>query len=394
MSEADQKFVEAVYPSATRAAAHAAQLDPLDTRAWQRFAVSATFVGDDRTADRALRRALKLDPNHANSYSWAMQMYQPKWLDDADALSEMANAASQRLLEPPSTVVDIASAMRYAGFPKQAVSLLNRSAAHLEKVVALYPNDPDSLDAAGDVMDALDRDKEALAYRKRLVAAVPNDALAQLDLSYSSYAARQYADSEAAAREVTRLAPDDPKGHIELAYALKMQNKYAEAEKAAREAIRLAPQNASAHYVLARALDPQNGRTEETLAAYREAVRLSPYWGTALRTFGEALREANQPDEAIEILRRAIGAEPTNADGYYDLALASMDAKKWDMAAAAFELYLERDPTNAFSHRRYGDALLKLGRKDQARAEWTEALRLDPNGIQGRTAKETLDKNP
>jgi tetratricopeptide (TPR) repeat protein len=394
MSEADQKFVEAVYPSATRAAAHAAQLDPLDPRAWQRFAVSATFVGDDRTADRALRRALKLDPNHANSYSWAMQMYQPKWLDDADALSEMANAASRRLLEPPSTVVGIASAMRYAGFPRQAVSVLNRSAAHLEKVLALYPKDPDSLDAAGDVMDALDRDKEALSYRKRLVALVPADGAAQLDLSYSYYAAKQYADSEKAAAEATRLAPNDPDGHIELAYALKMQNKYPEAEKAAREAVRLAPQKAAAHYVLARALDPQTGRTEETLAEYRETVRLSPYWGTALRTFGDALLRANQLDDSIEILRRAIGVDPENAYGYYEIALAFTDAEKWDMAAQAFEAYLHYEPANAFSHRRHGDVLLKLGRKDEARAEWTEALRLDPNGPNGRLAKAALEKNP
>jgi tetratricopeptide (TPR) repeat protein len=146
--------------------------------------------------------------------------------------------------------------------------------------------------------------------------------------------------------------------------------------------------------VLGRALESQTGRDEETLAAYREAVRLSPYWGTALRGYGLALLAEGQPDESVEILSRAIAVDPDNSAGHYYLALALADAKRWAVAAGAFEAYLQEHPKDVACHRRYGDVLLELGRKAEARAQWTEALRLDPSGSQGRLAKDTLAANP
>lgn len=389
----EQQFLVAVYPLAVNAAARAAKLDPRSPKAWTRLAISATFAGEMAAADEALQQALKLDPDHANSYRWAMQMYQEKWGGDAEDLAATAQAISRRTLRPAGTAIALAKTMKAVGFEKEARTTLTRTVTDLTGVLTKYPKDADTLTDLAEARETLGNREAELAVRRQLVEVVPEDVSARNALANVLFALDHYEEALKEAREIARLDPKNAQARVTMAYSLRELKRTEEAEAAAREAIRLGPTAANARYVLALILGDQKGHTEESLSAFREAVRLSPYWIFALRDFGKALHGAKQYGEAEAVLLRAVATAPRNSTAYQYLAMTYRDSRQWDRAADALTSYLGLIPDSAWAYRNLGDVQWQAGNKDAARAAWREAVRLDPSGSHGTSARKSLEKN-
>ncbi|MBV9470743.1 MAG: hypothetical protein JOZ57_16005 [Abitibacteriaceae bacterium] len=110
ITDAEWASLNKLYPLWQAAETRATQLDKLNSWAWADLATAATFNSNSRIADAALWKALELNPYNASTYSWGLQMYQPKWDDDPAKLLKVAEAAAkQRFLTPTLAyeVVDV-----------------------------------------------------------------------------------------------------------------------------------------------------------------------------------------------------------------------------------------------------------------------------------------------
>ena len=114
---------------------------------------------------------------------------------------------------------------------------------------------------------------------------------------------------------------------------------------ALREAVRLEPWSAEAHTSLGAAL-AMEGKLEGAIAEYKEGLREAPDHFPALINLGIALAQSGLPGEALPPLEKAVRLEPGCA---------------------------------AEAHHALGAILASLGRLDEAVAEFTEALRLNPS---------------
>ncbi len=68
----------------------AVALEPGNPHCWAALAMSATFAEDNKRATAAMDQALKLETSNSEAISWALQMYQPKWIDDEVRLRDVA----------------------------------------------------------------------------------------------------------------------------------------------------------------------------------------------------------------------------------------------------------------------------------------------------------------
>ncbi len=201
--------------------------------------------------------------------------------------------------------------------------------------------------------------------------------------------AGKFDDAGAALEELRKLAPAEPSVHriTGLLHARRGDNAKAEAEL--RLAFAAMLKDTRVVNELADALVAQS-KDDEAFAVYRKGLQASPD-GKAIRgNFAQRLINKRRFDEAVTVAKPLVDADPK--DVMYRLLLVGAYEGKGDSTAAVRELRLCLKH-NTFAtfvsmlHWRLGNALWKLGQKEEARGELQEALKsADPSNkamIQG-----------
>lgn len=119
------------------------------------------------------------------------------------------------------------------------------------------------------------------------------------------------------------------------------------------------------------------GAFDQGLRCADRAIQLDAVCGPAFVVRGHCQRALRQPDRALDSYRRANRIAPS-AEAWLHSALIHLDA---DRAADAIECLgraITLEPGLARAHGLRGDARQRLGRLDEAFADWREALRLAP----------------
>jgi len=172
-------------------------------------------------------------------------------------------------------------------------------------------------------------------------------------------------------------ATDDAEAWVLLA-KLCLQRRHAPgAIAAAANATRLRPAHGDAWYTLGRA-HRLNGTLKAAEDCYRRGLALAPEHPDILTSLGVLQRSRGHTPAAVELYRRALAADPNHAEAANNLgnALAELGA-----TAEARSLHEQSRPQLAArlaQVRIEAEALLAAGKAQDARALWSEGLRLAP----------------
>jgi eukaryotic-like serine/threonine-protein kinase len=116
---------------------------------------------------------------------------------------------------------------------------------------------------------------------------------------------------------------------------------------------------------------------ERAIRAYRELVRRLPNESSIRRNLGVALRQAGDPDGAIEALGEAIRLN-AESESYNELGIAWMDKGNPEEALKAFQEAVRLKPEYAAAHFSVGLVLQDRGDDEGAIREFREAIRHSP----------------
>lgn len=171
-----------------------------------------------------------------------------------------------------------------------------------------------------------------------------------------------------------------------------------QAVEAARSALELAPAERSDLVSMAlitlssaqeRAGDVKGA--EETL---RRVLAKDPDNATALNNLGYFLVEHNERlPEALEMIKRAVKAEPANSSFLDSLGWAYFKLGQLDEAELHLTNAARRDNTSATIQEHLGDLYKMQGKLEQARAAWQKSLKLLTEGEQASRIKLKLGGN-
>jgi len=192
---------------------------------------------------------------------------------------------------------------------------------------------------------------------------------------------RTYADAETLYRTTISRNPTGPMAYINLAILdlQKTPPAIPEATALLETAVRLDPANPDGHTNLGHAYETA-GRFADAEREYRERVRLAGQSVDAHRDLGRILLAVNKPAEGAEELRAAQRLGAGDGSTHYLLASTLMDLGRISESVPEFQAALgdDRLARSPELHNDLGVALVRLGRMDEARAQFSEALRIDP----------------
>jgi Flp pilus assembly protein TadD len=183
-----------------------------------------------------------------------------------------------------------------------------------------------------------------------------------------------------------RLEAGNSRAQNALGAILLRKGEFAQAAGHFREAIRLEPGLAHAHHNLALVL-LQEGDLGGAAGRLQEAVRLHPRYGQAHERLAGILLQQGQYEEAAGHFREALRfvAPGGRAGSLGGLGQALQALGHSREAAACFREAEALRPDDAAYHRGLAFALRQEGRVEESRAEYREALRLDPRWLSDAT---------
>ena len=195
---------------------------------------------------------------------------------------------------------DIDAAFRRA----QHLTEVNRWSEAERALGTVLAGDPDHANALGlltEVLEHLDRPRDAADVARRLIAAHPEDPYGYLALGEAHAFLDEYEEAEPLVRTAIRLDPGDSVAWQQLAEVLAHRLDGANgAVEAAREAVALAPHDADAHAALGTAYLLAEGDGAGAEAAYLDALAIDPADGAHRLLLGLAHLQLGRLDEAAD----------------------------------------------------------------------------------------------
>lgn len=179
-------------------------------------------------------------------------------------------------------------------------------------------------------------------------------------------------------RAAAVAAPGSPVAAVTLAERLSDLGRHEEALAAVSDAAfagaPLPPEALQARAIALRAL----GRQPEAEAALQGVLAVDPDNTEALSLLGALWLDAGRVQEGAALIARAAEASPDDADVQGALGWSQYRQGLFDQAVTTLEAVVDAQPADAVVNDHLGDAYWQVGRRREARFQWSRALTLMP----------------
>jgi thioredoxin-like negative regulator of GroEL len=218
---------------------------------------------------------------------------------------------------------------------------------------------------AGDAWLASGDTGRALAAYRQAAQHAPGDVEVRLRLATAS---KDAAEIIVQREKVVALAPDEPTYRLELARALFQAKRNPEAEAALASAAQRFVQSPSVQFEIASLLRDKIG-CQQALGPMNRAIELDPEDDTFQNALAECQWKLGKKAEASAALWKYADAQKSVAR-YRRLVDFFGARKEWPEVEKAYAGWVVVSPSDLDARRQYALLLERLGKLDQAVAEW------------------------
>ena len=148
--------------------------------------------------------------------------------------------------------------------------------------------------------------------------------------------------------------------------------------KAYKEALRIDPSYADIYNNMGVALQAQ-GKLDDAIEVYSKALAIKPKYAEAANNIGGALKEQGKLQEAIEAYAKAIAIKPNSAEIYYNTGNALQEKGEPQEAIDAYTKALGIKPGYADAFNNMGNVLREQLKLEEAIDAYRQALALKPD---------------
>jgi tetratricopeptide (TPR) repeat protein len=252
---------------------------------------------------------------------------------------------------------------------------------YLQKSVAIAPDFAWGYRTAGFLQERLLKNPDAAedAYEKALAVQPEfkevNDLLVDLRVSHNDFDG-----AIDAAEAAIKANPREATNYYRLSQVLTQQWRLREADMQLDKAIRLAPDNARYHRAKASIMRFEK-RMAEAIAEQQKAVDLSTDKAFELTELAALNELAGNDSAAADNLKEALKLAPARQAAYQSaqqkLVQLLTRGKRFDDLVAEYKRALQVQPDNSTLRLGLADALLQLGKTDEALKELSDVANLD-----------------
>jgi tetratricopeptide (TPR) repeat protein len=323
--------------------------------------------GQPHQAVEWLRRAIALQGDRpAYHLNLARALVALNRLDEAIACCRLA-----KRLQPnePEVYLSLGRALHDARYWTEAEHTW-------EEFRQRWPTDARGPSSLADCLQLQGRTAEAVGAYRQALALSPDDGAAHLAAGTLLLSTDDLAGAESHLRQATELQPDLPAAWINLGTCRLRLERPREALDAYLRAQQLAPGTPTLGVNIGLAL-VGCGQIPEALHCFDQVLQMAPDNVFALCGRAEALRQLDEPAEAIALYTRALTLRPEYST-YRALGDALWELGAADRATATRREAAGRFPEHADAHIELGLALASLGEFEGAATAYRAALGLCP----------------
>jgi adenylate cyclase len=340
-------------------------------------------------ARQLFEKALALDPQYAEAYTWLGLTYFREWAFrwGADPQSlERALVLAQQALALDDSLPIAYSLLGTVYVQKQQY---DQAVAEDERAIALDPNNADSYVRQAQTLNFAGKPEEALRALEQAMRLNPRyPPLYLLQLGHAYQLTGRYAEAIATLKEAISRSPNFLPFHEVLAVSYWLQwlsqqspaaQTLAPAVAAAQRALALNDSFPRSHIHLGSIYLYQQ-QYDQALAEMERAAALASNEAETYAGLAEVLSHMGRTEDALEAVAQALRLKPFMADGHLaSVGTAYAVAGRYEEARTVLQRYLSRYPNILPVHLMLAAVYSELGKDAEARAEVAEVLRLNPH---------------
>lgn len=247
---------------------------------------------------------------------------------------------------------------------------------------SLKPKDSRAIYGLGNIFGDQQRWEEAERAYRQAILLEPNSPEAHIALSFvltqpvvGTKLGDRYTEAEKMARKALFLDGNNAVGYDQLGVALELRGIIEkETQDAYRKAIELDSNFALAYAHLGRLLR-RNGLTNESSAAYRDAIRLATDVPTLILV-ADVMQSQQRFTESEQLLRRALREDPKNPTGLFLLGRALTIRGSFEEAEKVLKTSVEVSPNSFVSYALLGSLYSRQNHFDEAEKTLMKALQV------------------
>ena len=284
---------------------------------------------------------------------------------DAGEVDE-ALAELNKLQAQDSNTPGLARALGVAAFRKGEFATV---ATELKQVTDKNPEDREAVQLLGLSYYYLGRTQDAIPLLERVHGWFPT---ANVDASYvlgiSYLRVNEYDKARKSFAEMYDVGADSAASHLILARMLLREGYDPIAEQELLKANQIDPKLPGVHLFLGE-LYTYKSQIDKAIEEIKAELTIDPVNAEALYKLADAYSRAQKWDEAQRYLQRSIWIDSTSTGPYVLMAKVLLKKNEPTLGARAAQKAIAMDPKNYYAHFLLGQALLKLGKTEEANAE-------------------------
>jgi len=288
------------------------------------------------------------------------------WLEFLNGLIRPGNGRPETVTRYAKSLADQGRLLLERGETEDAVPLL-------ETAARLAPGVPHIRNNLGAAYERVGRVEEALAEYRRAIDIDPGSATSYRNVYVVLRDRGDLRGAREALRTAWKLDREDVGDILDLAVLSEQLGDPGEAESLFQLAERLEPESWEVDIAFADFLS-RGGRCAEALSLYRRAEANAPPSARLFRGLGRCYWMLDQPQRAIDAVRRAIELDPVDATASYDLAVMLVRTGRAQEAVGLIDDALRIDPGLWNARALKAGILSDLGRTEEARRLFERAF--------------------
>jgi tetratricopeptide (TPR) repeat protein len=233
----------------------------------------------------------------------------------------------------------------------------------------------------------------AIPYLRMAVAKSPQNVEMRGVLAQSCLYAKQYPCVLDQYKQILLANPDSAQAHMLAGEALDGMNETGKAIAEFQAAEKAAPTEPNVHFGLGYLFWKQH-QYQQAADEFRKEILNEPMHAQALAYLGDSEMKLEHPADAEAILRRAVHQTGATALAWLDLGIVLAAQGKNDEAAADFRQAIRIDPDGVDAHWRLARLYQATGKSQQARAEFAKARALHEKQDKGLVQQMTPPAQP
>ena len=385
-----------------------AQLDPKDADAHDRSALTYLKLGGLTNLQHAfaeISRTVALDKTNQEAQLTLGELYlrdnEPvKAPEQADLVFVSAPQNTEGLVQRGRSLIQEQRYQEGVAELKKAIELdpknmrayielarayvfskdLDAAEAALKQALAIDPRSVETLTALGDFRVATGKpDQAEVLYKQALDIAPQNDEM-YLKLANFYQRSGKWLEVEATLRKLAALRPQDEKPHIHLGDFFAWIGQRDKALASYQQAVEVSPSSLMARdKLISHYLD--TGKTSDAEARVNDILGKNSK-DLEGRFFDARIQLAkHHADEAISLLQGVVKDEPTFAGAHYFLGVAFLQKRQIAQARGAFTEAVKLNPNFSDARTALAEIYLAEGSPDLAIEQAQAAIRLNPRSV-------------